>query len=57
MIVIFVIALAVFNSVAYQFWREDTEQKSWFLTDSTVAFFHVFASYVIMYNPRLPSCR
>ncbi|KAF8542184.1 hypothetical protein BDD12DRAFT_826043 [Trichophaea hybrida] len=54
MIVIFVISLAVFNSVSYQFWREDTEQISWYLINGTVAFFHVLASYVIMFNTLIP---
>jgi phospholipid-translocating ATPase len=48
MVVIFVVFLAVFNTVAYQIWRKDTERKSWYLSDSSVAFFPIFASYVIM---------
>lgn len=49
-IVIFVVALAVFNTVAYRLWRNRTERHSWYLSDSSVAFFPIFASYVIMYR-------
>lgn len=53
-IVIFVIALAVFNTVAYRLWRNRTERHSWYLTNSSVAFFPIFASYVIMFNTLIP---
>lgn len=49
-IVVFVIILAIFNTVAYQIWRNRTERRSWYLSDSSVAFFPIFASYVIMYE-------
>lgn len=49
-IVVFVITLAVFNTVAYRIWRNQTERRSWYLSGSSVAFFPVFASYVIMYE-------
>jgi phospholipid-translocating ATPase len=48
MVVIFVVFLAVFDTVAYQIWRKNTERKAWYLSDSSVAFFPIFASYVIM---------
>ncbi|KAI5840221.1 phospholipid-translocating P-type ATPase [Morchella snyderi] len=53
-IVVFVIALAVFNTVAYRLWRNRTERRSWYLTNSSVAFFPIFASYVIMFNTLIP---
>lgn len=55
-IVVFVIALAVFNTVAYQIWRNRTERRSWYLSDSSVAFFPVLASYFIMYETPDTSC-
>ncbi|KAL7276134.1 drs2 neo1 protein [Rhizina undulata] len=54
LVVMFVVALAVFNTVAYQIWRTRTESRSWYLANSTVAFFPIFASYVIMFNTMIP---
>ena len=53
-IVIFVVALAIFNTVAYQVWRSDTESKSWYLSDATVAFFPILVSFIIMFNTMIP---
>lgn len=47
-VVILVIALAVFNTVSYLYWQRDVEIGSWYLDDSSVAFFPIFASYIIM---------
>ncbi|KAA8900188.1 phospholipid P-type ATPase transporter [Sphaerosporella brunnea] len=54
MLVIFVVFLAIFNTVAYQIWRENVERKSWYLSNGSVAFFPIFASYVIMFNTLIP---
>lgn len=53
-IVIFVIALAVFNTCAYRIWAEGTEDKSWYLTNAGVAFFPILASFIIMFNTLIP---
>ena len=53
-IVCFVVALAVFNTVAYQFWKEDVEKTSWYLARAGVATFPVLASFVIMFNTLIP---
>ena len=53
-IVIFVIALAIFNTVAYQIWSDSTEDKSWYLTNAGVAFFPILASFIIMFNTMIP---
>lgn len=53
-LVIFVILLAVFNTVAYQFWQEDVEETSWYLTDAAVAFFPIFTSFIIIFNTMIP---
>jgi phospholipid-translocating ATPase len=53
-IVIFVIALAIFNTVAYQIWSDSTEDNSWYLTNAGVAFFPILASFIIMFNTMIP---
>ncbi|KAI9816820.1 MAG: hypothetical protein M1827_001465 [Pycnora praestabilis] len=53
-IVIFVVALAIFNTVAYEIWSESTEDKSWYLTNAGVSFFPIFASFIIMFNTMIP---
>lgn len=53
-IVLFVLALAIFNTVAYQIWRESTEDKSWYLVDASVSFFPILASFIIIFNTMIP---
>ncbi|KAK8170391.1 hypothetical protein BC567DRAFT_210210 [Phyllosticta citribraziliensis] len=53
-IVIFVIALAIFNTVAYQIWSADNEAEAFYLTDAGVAFFPILASFIIMFNTMIP---
>ena len=53
-IVIFVIALAIFNTVAYQIWKDSTEQKAWYLTNAHVAFFPILTSFIILFNTMIP---
>ena len=53
-IVIFVIALAIFNTVAYQIWVKKTEKKAWYLTDARVAFFPILSSFIILFNTMVP---
>ncbi|KAK7717185.1 drs2 neo1 protein [Botryosphaeria dothidea] len=53
-IVIFVILLAIFNTVAYQIWSAKEEDDAWYLTDASVAFFPILASFIIMFNTMIP---
>ncbi|KAH7049461.1 hypothetical protein B0J12DRAFT_574424 [Macrophomina phaseolina] len=53
-IVIFVILLAIFNTVAYQIWSNAEEDDAWYLTDASVAFFPILASFIIMFNTMIP---
>ncbi|KAF2202777.1 phospholipid-translocating P-type ATPase [Delitschia confertaspora ATCC 74209] len=53
-IVIFVIALAIFNTVAYQIWSNKVEHKLWYLSDASVAFFPILTSFIIMFNTMIP---
>ena len=54
MLVVFVIALAIFNTVAYQIWQETTEEKAWYLTNAGVAFFPILVSFIILFNTMIP---
>ncbi|KAI4197283.1 MAG: hypothetical protein LQ350_006010 [Teloschistes chrysophthalmus] len=53
-IVLFVLALAIFNTVAYQIWRESIEDKSWYLVDASVGFFPILSSFIILFNTMIP---
>lgn len=53
-IVAFVIALAIFNTVAYQIWQEETEEKAWYLVNAGVAFFPILTSFIILFNTMIP---
>ncbi|KAL8741125.1 MAG: hypothetical protein Q9190_006233 [Brigantiaea leucoxantha] len=53
-IVLFVLALAIFNTVAYQIWQETTEEKSWYLVDASVGFFPILTSFIILFNTMIP---
>ena len=53
-IVLFVIFLAIFNTVAYQLWAHQVEEKSWYISDARVAFFPIFVSFIIMFNTMIP---
>ncbi|KAF2233405.1 phospholipid-translocating P-type ATPase [Viridothelium virens] len=53
-IVLFVIFLAIFNTVAYQVWAHQVEHKSWYISNARVAFFPIFVSFIIMFNTMIP---
>jgi len=53
LIVVFVLALAIFNAVAYKIWQRN-EDEMWFLSNATVAFFPSFTSFIIMFNTMIP---
>ncbi|PSK42933.1 hypothetical protein B9Z65_6887 [Elsinoe australis] len=53
-IVIFVLALSLFNTIAYQVWRGRVEEPSWYLSNATVAFFPILVSFIIMFNTMIP---
>jgi phospholipid-translocating ATPase len=53
-VVLVVLALAVFNSVAYEVWQKTTESKSWYLKFAHVAFGPIFTSFIIMFNTMIP---
>ncbi|PNS18945.1 hypothetical protein CAC42_6040 [Sphaceloma murrayae] len=53
-IVIFVVALSLFNTIAYQVWRGRVERPSWYLSNATVGFFPIMVSFIIMFNTMIP---
>lgn len=53
-IVIFVLVLAIFNTMAYQIWSKTTERKAWYLKEARVAFFPILASFIILFNTMIP---
>lgn len=53
LIVVFVLALSIFNAVAYRIWQRN-EDDMWFLSDATVAFFPSLTSFIIMFNTMIP---
>ncbi|KAI9846365.1 MAG: hypothetical protein M1838_001316 [Thelocarpon superellum] len=54
LIVLFVLALAIFNTAAYFVWFRRTEFRSWYLAHATVPFFPIFASFIILFNTMIP---
>lgn len=53
-IVVFVIALAVFNTVAYQIWANSHEHNAWYLHRASVDFGPILVSFIIMFNTMIP---
>lgn len=53
-VVLFVFALAIFNTAAYQIWVKTTEKKAWYLVNAKVAFFPILSSFIILFNTMIP---
>jgi phospholipid-translocating ATPase len=53
LIVFFVLALSIFNAVAYRIWRRN-EDEMWFLSNATVSFFPSLTAFIIMFNTMIP---
>lgn len=53
-VVVIVLALATFNSAAYEIWQRTTESKSWYLKLAHVTFGPIFTSFIIMFNTMIP---
>jgi phospholipid-translocating ATPase len=53
-VVIFVLSLAVFDTVAYQIWANAVERRLWYLKNARVPFTHIFTSFIIMFNTMIP---
>lgn len=53
-IVVFVVILAVVCTIAYKFWSENVEDKSWYLEKAGVQYGQIFTSFLIMFNTMIP---
>lgn len=53
-IVLFVLVLAIFNTIAYQIWYQAKEKKAWYLHEARVAFFPILTSFIILFNTMIP---
>lgn len=53
LIVVFVILLSIFNTVAYRIWRSN-EDDAFYLAGQSVSFFPSFTAFVIMFNTMIP---
>lgn len=54
LLVVFVIILALFCTIAYQIWSENVEEKAWYLAHAHVPFSQIIVGFVILYNTLIP---
>jgi len=54
MIVCFVIALSIFNTIAYQIWQKKVEDHAFYLSHAGLGFFQLLASFFLMVNGMIP---
>ncbi|KAJ5833018.1 hypothetical protein N7474_001329 [Penicillium riverlandense] len=54
LIVLLVVILAVACTIAYKFWAQDVQARSWYLIDAAVSYGPVFTSFLIMFNTMIP---
>lgn len=53
-VVIFVLALAIICSIAYQIWSKKVERRSWYLFKARVPSGRILSSFIIMFNTMIP---
>ncbi|KAF8866743.1 phospholipid-translocating P-type ATPase [Acephala macrosclerotiorum] len=54
MLVIFVVLLALFCTIAYQIWSRQTESKAFYLKGAHVNFTQIIIGFIILYNTLIP---
>ncbi|KAH6724008.1 putative phospholipid-transporting ATPase [Leptodontidium sp. MPI-SDFR-AT-0119] len=54
MLVVFVVILALFCTIAYQIWSNRTESKAWYLEGLHVNFAQIIIGFIILYNTLIP---
>ncbi|EGS17623.1 putative aminophospholipid transporter protein [Thermochaetoides thermophila DSM 1495] len=54
LLVFFVIALSVGCTVGYIIWKDDYENKAWYLDEGSVSLGQIFVAFVIAYNTLIP---
>ncbi|KAF7929766.1 hypothetical protein BELL_0037g00080 [Botrytis elliptica] len=53
-LVIFVIILALFCTIAYQVWSQNVENNSWYLTGAHFKFSYSIVAFIILFNTLIP---
>lgn len=54
LLVVFVVLLALFCTIAYQIWAKQTEKDLWYLDDAHVPFVQIIVGFIILYNTLIP---
>jgi phospholipid-translocating ATPase len=54
LLVVFVILLSLFCTIAYQIWAENVEDKAWYLVHAHVPFSQIIIGFIILYNTLIP---
>ncbi|KAE9373441.1 putative phospholipid-transporting ATPase [Stipitochalara longipes BDJ] len=54
LLVVFVLILALFCTIAYQIWTENVEENAWYLAHAHVPFDQIIVGFVILYNTLIP---
>jgi phospholipid-translocating ATPase len=54
LLVVFVLILALFCTIAYQIWSENVEENAWYLAHAHVPFDQIIVGFVILYNTLIP---
>ena len=54
MLVVFVVLLALFCTIAYQIWTENVEEKAWYLENAHVKFSYIIIGFIILFNTLIP---
>ncbi|KAH8806263.1 putative phospholipid-transporting ATPase [Hyaloscypha sp. PMI_1271] len=54
LLVVFVVLLSLFCTIAYQIWSANVEEKTWYLADAHVPFAQIIIGFIILYNTLIP---
>lgn len=54
MLVLFVVILSLFCTIAYQVWTENFEEKAWYLKGAHVIFVQIIVGFIILFNTVIP---
>ena len=54
MLVVFVLILSLFCTIAYQIWSENVEENSWYIADLHVKFAYIIVGFIILFNTLIP---
>jgi phospholipid-translocating ATPase len=54
LLVIFVILLSLFCSIAYQVWTTNVESDSWYIKDAHIKYSFILVGFIILFNTLIP---